>query len=79
MDEMNALPLMTDQEVVDLVCRLRPSSGIDSPAPNLDVTPADYSRLKKAEQELVDRGYTELSPGCWAYEDNAAVTLTCRS
>ena len=29
------------------------------------------------EQELVDRGYTELSPGSWAYEDDPTNTLTC--
>jgi hypothetical protein len=74
---MNELPEMTDQRVVDLVCDLRRSTASGALAPGLNLSPADYSRLTKAEQELVDRGYTELSPGSWAYEDDPTNTLTC--
>ena len=77
MDQMNELPTMTDQQVVDLVCQLRPSPSPGSLGANLDVTPAQYSRLTTAEQELTDRGYTESSPCCWEYEDDPLTTLTC--
>jgi hypothetical protein len=77
MDQMNDLPKMTDQEVVDLVCHLRRSSRPDSLGANLDMTPALYSRLTTAEQELTDRGYTESNPGCWEYEGDAQRRLTC--
>jgi hypothetical protein len=75
---MNELPEMTDQEVVDLVCHLRPSSPPESMGANLDMTPARYSRLTTAEQELKDRGYTESNPGCWEYEGDPQRQLTCK-
>jgi hypothetical protein len=77
MDLMNELPKMTDQEVVNHVCQLRPSSPPGSLGANLDITPARYSQLRTAEQELTDRGYTESSPGCWEYEGDARRQLTC--
>jgi hypothetical protein len=79
MNEMNELPKMTDQEVVDLVCELRPAAAPGSLGANLDVSPADYSRLNTAQQELVDRGYTEMQSGCWQYEDDPDSQLTCDS
>ena len=78
MNQMNELPKMTDQEVVDLVCHLRPSSPPGSLGANLDMTPDLYSRLATAEQELTDRGYTESSLGCWEHEDDPERQLTCK-
>ena len=79
MNEINELPKMTDREVVNLVCELRPAVARGSLGANLDVSPADYSRLNTAEQELVDRGYTEINTGCWQYEDDPDSQLTCDS
>jgi hypothetical protein len=77
MTDLNRFPTMTDQEVVDLVCELRASAPPDSLWANPEMTPALHSRITTAEQELVDRGYTESRPGYWNYEGAPDQQLTC--
>ena len=50
MNEMNDLPKLTDQDVVNLVCELPLAAAPGSLGANLDVSPADYSRLNTASR-----------------------------
>lgn len=79
MNETNELPKMPDREIVNLVCGLRPADAPLSLGADLDVSPADYSRLNTAEQALFDRGHTEIGAGRWQYKDDPDSQFTCDS
>ncbi len=75
---MNELSEMTDQEVVNLICELRPAAKTVPLEVEMEVTHVEWDRLRAAEQEIADRGYVESSRGYWEHEDGSKPYLIKR-